>query len=40
MHVEAHLGEALEKRVEVHRVSFPLIDPTPSHKAHPRHGCG
>jgi hypothetical protein len=40
MHVEAHLGEALEECVEVHGVSFPLIDPTPSHKAHPCHGCG
>src|SRR5262249_26253254 len=36
MHVEAHLGEALEECVEVHGVSFPLIDPTPSHKAHSR----
>src|SRR5215471_16757446 len=26
MHVEAHLREALEERVEVHWVSFPLID--------------
>jgi hypothetical protein len=28
MHVEAHLGEALEECVEVHGVSFPPIDPT------------
>ena len=26
MHVEAHLGEALEARVEIHGVSFPVID--------------
>ena len=33
MHVEAHLGEALEECVEVHGVSFPPIDPTLGYEA-------